>query len=255
MQLPDFSFENKCWQKGYDLVIGVDEVGRGAFAGPVVAGAVVLKRFNQWKVTSDNRSAGPVVAGTAVVKEKSYVLGVEYMGIDDSKRLSPQKREKLDIEIRKYFYFGIGQAGVAEINRFGIVAATEKAMRCAIKRVLDQGLRIKENENPKNPDSCFIIRDSNVFLLLDGFNIKYIPGIGLKNQKAIIKGDRKSISIAAASIVAKVARDNMMCELSGKYEKYKWDENKGYGTSYHRLALSEYGATRFHRRQFVSAYI
>lgn len=238
MRLPDFSFENKFWRDGYHFVIGVDEVGRGAFAGPVMAGACGLRIMNN----------------ELRMKEKQdFLNSVQKLGIDDSKRLSPLQRERLDKEIRKYFHYAVGQASVAEINKVGIVKATEKAMRRAVKRIMNYKLGIMMKNDGHN--SSFLIRNSKVYMLVDGFNVKYIPGIGLKNQKAIVKGDQKSISIAAASIIAKVARDKLMCKLSTDYKKFMWDKNKGYGTWEHRAALSEYGTTRFHRRQFISDYI
>jgi len=204
MVKPDFRFEKGYWKKGYGVVIGVDEVGRGALAGPVVAGAVALKRGDS-------------------------LLGI---GIDDSKRLAAKKREGLAKIIRKDAAVGIGEVGVAYINRHGIVKATQKAMRKSIAN-------LKLHKNPK------------IFVLVDAFHVKYIPGVGLENQKAIIKGDQKSISIAAASIIAKVYRDKLMVRLGKKYPKYKWRENKGYGTEKHLAAIKKHGPTKLHRLAFL----
>lgn len=211
MKLPDFSFENKAIKKGYKVIAGMDEVGRGAFAGPVVAGCVVLNK--QIGLRWD-----PLIT------------------INDSKKLSPKQREAANIWIRNNaLTFGIGKASVTEINRFGIKKATEMAFRRAIK-------------------NC----DKKIdYLLIDAFYIPYIRGLRRKNQNPLIKGDSLSISIAAASIIAKVYRDTLMTKLSKnpKYRKYKWDENKGYGTLSHRKSIDKYGLTRLHRKKFVETYI
>ena len=96
---------------------------------------------------------------------------------------------------------------------------------------------------------------NNCFVLIDAFHIKYLRGIGLKNQKAIKKGDQKSISIAAASIIAKVFRDSLMQKLTKRYGKYRWGVNKGYGTKVHQEAILKYVATRLHRKQFVATFL
>lgn len=199
------------------MVIGVDEVGRGAFAGPVVAAAASLK----------------------LPKKLKLLTSISCLGIDDSKKLSPLKREKLVKEIKKYFYWGIGEGSVVEINRLGIVKATEKAMRRAVKQLL----YLKK------------LKLLKTFVLVDAFYVKYIPGVGLKNQKAIIHGDQKSISIAAASILAKVYRDILMQKLALRYGKYHWEKNKGYGTKEHREVIRRYGATKLHRRKFVESWL
>jgi ribonuclease HII len=156
--------------------------------------------------------------------------------INDSKQLSSKQREIADIWIRKNaLAWGIGQASVSEINGLGIKKATEIAFRKAIK-------------------NC---RTKIDYLLIDAFYIPYVRGLRHKNQLPIIKGDTKSISIAAASIVAKVYRDKIMVKLSQnpKYKKYKWDKNKGYGTLEHRETIKKYGTTRLHRKQFVDTWL
>ncbi len=204
---PDFSFEKRLWKK-FPIVIGVDEVGRGALAGPVVAGAVALKNIN---------------------------IPVK---IDDSKKLNAKQREIADKWIRKNcLAFGIGKSPVSVINKYGIVKATEIAFRKAIRSLLVK------------------IEKEKTYLLVDAFYIKYVKGIGLKNQKAIIKGDQKSITIASASIIAKVYRDKLMQNLSLKYKKYGWEKNKGYGTKKHRLCLQRYGETVYHRSLFIKKLI
>ncbi len=207
--LPSFEFEMSL-DDGF-VVIGVDEVGRGALAGPVVAGAVCL------------------------LGDRGFWLK---QGIDDSKRLSAIRREELSKIIWKNAACGIGGVSVAYINSHGIVKATEKAMRQAIKAV--QG-KIASNQGQ--------------FLLIDAFNLMFVPKIGLKQQKAIIKGDQKSISIAAASIIAKVYRDKLMDELAYKQTRYGLDGNKGYGTKLHIEAIKHHGVSKIHRKLFVRGFI
>ncbi len=211
MFVVDFSFEKRIWQRK-KLAVGVDEVGRGALAGPVLAAAVIWPKLTKTK--------------------EQEILSV---GINDSKKLKPRQREKLAYFIKKNcLAWGIGQSSVAKINRLGIVKAVQKAMRQA---VAEAQKRLKK----KTP----------LFLLVDAFHVKYVPGIRLKNQKPIIKGDQKSISIAAASIIAKVDRDKTMVKLSPRYPKYNWGRNKGYGTKIHRQAIKKFGATRWHRKQYI----
>jgi ribonuclease HII len=214
MFVPDFSFEKIIWKKK-KLAVGLDEVGRGALAGPVVAGAVIWPKLEREK------------------KEEILLTG-----IDDSKRLRPQQRQNLDRFIKQNcLAWGIGQSSVGEINRLGIVKAVQKAMRKAVSEA-------KAN----------LEKRQSLFLLVDAFHIKYVPGIRLKSQKAIIKGDQRSISIAAASIVAKVYRDKLMTELSSKYQKYGWERNKGYGTEEHRQAIRKFGLNCWHRKQYCAKF-
>lgn len=217
MSKPDFIFENELWNLGFRNVIGIDEVGRGSLAGPVVAGACVLKSIPDRQSYSD--------PGSEFMR----------MGIDDSKRLSRGRREALIPFIEQYFYTAIGIASTNEINRIGISKATGLAMKRAIRKMefVFSGFDVKRS-----------------FFLVDGYAVKGFPG-GKIRQQAIIKGDQKSVSIAASSVVAKVFRDNLMTELSGKYPLYFWNFNKGYGTLKHREALKTYGACPFHRTLFV----
>ena len=122
MNLPDFSYEKKYWGQGYTLVIGVDEVGRGALAGPVIAASAAMKL-----TTLRRPSKSETYIGTG--KETEMLRWVKSLGINDSKKLTSKKREKLSNEIKKYFHVGIGEGSVGEINKLGIVKATERAMR------------------------------------------------------------------------------------------------------------------------------
>lgn len=234
MTLPDFSFEKKLHRQGYRLIAGVDEVGRGCFAGPVVAGCVV---FDSKRVTrvGEPHGRGPVLVSRRKGRGADERQDPRII-INDSKKLSPKRREVADKWIRKNATtFGIGAASVSQINKLGIKKATEIAFRKAIK-------------------NCEVQID---YLLIDAFYIPYVRGLRRKNQKAIIKGDTKSISIAAASIIAKVYRDKLMADLSKKpkYKKYKWHKNKGYGTKEHQKMIREYGISNLHRKQFVETWM
>ena len=216
MKKPSFKEEKKIWEKGCEFVIGVDEVGRGSFAGPVVAGAVVFSKDTPCQPRT-----------RSILRE-----------INDSKLLNPRKREVLSKEIIKHsLLYATSTIGLPAINKFGIGKATQMAIRKVVKIVLWQILEINKSKPP-------------IFVLADGFHIRYIRGIGLVNQKAIIKGDRKSISIAAASIIAKVYRDKLMRKLNRKYPGYGFVRNKGYGTKFHRDALAKHGLSKIHRTSF-----
>lgn len=207
----DFNFEKKLWKKGIKVVAGADEVGRGCFAGPIVAGCVVFPKL----LATD------------------YQLPVK---IDDSKKLTAKQRERADKWIRENaLAWGVGEASPALINRIGMAKATKLAFRKAIK----------------NCQSKFKSKIDH--LLIDAFFIPYTRGIRRRNQLAIVNGDEKSFSVAAASIVAKVYRDKLMTSLSkqSEYKSYKWEKNKGYGTKDHQAAIVKYGITRYHRKGFI----
>ena len=194
---PTFEFENKLWQQGLSYVAGVDEVGRGCFAGPVVAAAVILP--DGFSVTDK---------------------------INDSKQLSPKVRKELAIIIRKLaLAFSIAEVSVQVINDIGIGKAAQKAFVQAVKNLSIQ---------PEH-------------VLIDAFMITDLPKV---NQTPIIHGDCLSISIAAASIIAKVYRDELMEKLHPKYTVYDFYSNKGYGTKKHRDAIGKYGLCELHRTSF-----
>lgn len=188
-------FERKLYKSGYELIAGVDEVGRGPLYGPVVVAAVILP--------------------------KNYYIE----GLDDSKKLTPKKREKLyDIIIKNALDVSISEVSAQEIDEINILNATKKAMYNAIK-----GLKTIPNH-----------------VLIDAVNLEdlTIP------YTSIIKGDAKSASIAAASIVAKVYRDNMLIEEEKKYPGYGFDKHKGYGTKMHIEKIKELGVLENHRKSF-----
>jgi ribonuclease HII len=188
-------YEENARKEGYNIIAGVDEAGRGPWAGPVVAGAVILP-------------------------ENIFING-----INDSKKLTPQKREELFLEInKKALAVSTGICEVSVIDSVNILNATYIAMHKALS-----GLKIK-------PDIVFI--DGNP-----------VPHMGF-TQISIVKGDSKSISIAAASIIAKVTRDRLMIELADIYPEYKFDKHKGYGTKKHRELLEIHGVSDIHRKSF-----
>lgn len=194
-------YERKLKNKGYHCVIGVDEVGRGPLAGPVVAAAVVLKK---WRFK--NR-------------------------IDDSKKLSARQRERAFLEIINKSWFGIGIINEKIIDYFNILNATRLAMEQAIGVLLE-----KLDDSSKR----------QIHLLIDG-NVKPEIPIPFTN---ITKGDAKSKSIAAASIVAKVIRDRIMSVYDRIYPQYEFFRHKGYSTKKHRLLLKKLGPSLIHRTTF-----
>lgn len=194
-------FENQCYKDGMSFVAGIDEVGRGPLAGPVVASCVILPKDCQ------------------------------ILGINDSKKLSAKKREELfDIIYEKAIAIGIGIVDNNVIDEINILQATFKAMTNAIANV--------------------DIRPEHI--LVDGNYT--IPDIGIP-QTAIIKGDAKSISIGAASIVAKVTRDRMMIEYSKDYPYYGFESNVGYGSKAHIEAIKKYGLCPLHRKTFTGNFV
>lgn len=195
MTKPDFSFEIAAQTRGLTRVAGVDEVGRGPLAGPVVATAVVL----------DPARIPP--------------------GLNDSKKLTTTRRDALFDQIMRDADVCIAQATVAEIDTHNILRASHIAMVRAV-----QGLA-------QTPDH----------LLIDG---NLIPQGLTISSEAVIKGDARSLSISAASIVAKVWRDRHMVDLAQQYPGYGWDKNAGYPTAAHKLALINLGVTPHHRRSF-----
>jgi len=192
-----FAYERE--YEAYPYICGIDEVGRGPLAGPVVAAAVILPK------------------------------DCDILYINDSKKLTEKKREMLYDEImEKAVAVGIGMASPARIDEINILQATYEAMREAIGNLKIQ------------PD----------ILLNDAVKI---PGVDIR-QVPIIKGDAKSASIGAASIIAKVTRDRMMVEYDSVFPEYDFASNKGYGTSVHIAALKEIGPTPIHRRSFIGNF-
>ena len=192
-----FEFENSLWGSGKNLIVGIDEVGRGAWAGPLVAAAVIFPR--------------------------NYSSDLKFY---DSKMLVAAEREKLSKIIQKEAVcFGVGLVEVEEIIKNGLTLANQLAFRRALKNL-----------------TC--IPDH---YLIDAF---YIRRVAKKHQTPIIHGDALSATIAAASIVAKVYRDNLMRSLARTYKEYKFGLNKGYGTAAHQDAIRKYGFSPIHRTNY-----
>lgn len=189
-----YEYENELYDKGINLIGGIDEVGRGPLIGPVVAACVILP--------------------------KNYKLE----GLTDSKKLSEKKRDKFyNILMKDAVSIGIGIVDEKEIDELNIYQATKKAMAQAV-----DNMKIKPEH-----------------ILVDAMPLELdIP------TTSIIKGDAKSITIAAASVIAKVTRDRMLEELDKKYPMYDLKHNKGYPTKKHLEALKEYGITKYHRLSY-----
>lgn len=189
-------YERALWQEGKKYIAGVDEVGRGPLAGPVVTAAVILPK------------------------------DFDVLGVNDSKKLSPKKRDELyDLIMEKALAVSIGRREPERIDEINILEATKEAMADAIN-----GLEIK-------PDH----------VLIDALTLKTVD----IPQTGIIKGDATSVSIAAASIIAKVTRDREMVEMAKIYPGYAFESNKGYGTKAHYEGLATLGPTPIHRKSFL----
>ena len=193
----------KKYEKEYEsfaYICGIDEVGRGPLAGPVVAGAVILPK------------------------------DCDILYINDSKKLSASKRDELYDEImEKAVSVGLGFVGPERIDEINILQATYEAMRQAISKL--------------DPQPELLLNDAVT-----------IPGVSIK-QVPIIKGDAKSISIGAASIVAKVTRDRLMEEYDHMFPEYGFASNKGYGSAEHIKAIKEFGPTPIHRKTFIKNFV
>ena len=195
-------YERKLKLKGYDLIIGVDEAGRGPLAGPVVAAAVWLKDF-----------------------------GFIHR-IDDSKKLTPAKRKDAFFEIKSKSLYAIAAVSHIKIDRINILQATILAMQKAVAKLAKQ-------LTPKELKRAFVLIDGNMRLKLD------LP------YQSIVGGDGKSLSIAAASILAKERRDQIMAAYHKIYPQYEFIKHKGYPTQRHREILKEKGPVAIHRKSFL----
>lgn len=190
----DTSLEEELLRSGHRLVIGVDEVGRGSWAGPIIVAAFVFE------------STSRIIPG-----------------VNDSKKLSPVKRNSLspDLSIGRY---SIGSVSVEEIESLNVIGATRVAIGRAIKS----------------------LAVTDFFALVDGY---FKDTFDFKHE-CIIRGDEKHYSIAAASILAKVYRDNLMKEMAKKYVHYGFDRNMGYGTKEHQMSIRKYGICEIHRKNY-----
>lgn len=200
--MPDLSRESALGLRpgliGGRIICGIDEVGRGPLAGPVIACAVVID---------------PAKLEDGLARQ-----------IDDSKKLSAKRRDMLHDALRASAAYGLGEASVAEIDRINILQATFLAMRRAVDNL------------PVRPD----------FALVDG---NRAPALSCPTE-CLVGGDARSLSIAAASIIAKVVRDKIMWELAQVHTGYGWERNAGYGTAAHLAAIATLGVTEHHRKSF-----
>ena len=231
----NFRYETKKIKSGFKYVIGCDEVGRGCLAGPVVAAAVALPQVESSKVHKVIKSAG----------------------IKDSKLLAPAKREELSALIKKYFLWSIAEVSSEVIDEINIHNASLLAMRKAVEQLLCHCERVHPSEailsNGKDcrvghpPKADWPPRNDSSLLAVDG---KFrVTGLSIP-QESIISGDNKVLSIAAASIIAKVYRDNLMQKLHQRYPAYNLKQHKGYATVYHRKIIIERGLSPLHRVSF-----
>ena len=197
---PSLACEQELWQRGFTRLAGIDEAGRGAWAGPVSAGAVILR------------------PDPAVLELLN--------GVRDSKQMTPRSRAEWAVRIRETaLAWGVGMADSEEIDAIGILPATRLAMRRALEKL---------SPAPQH-------------LLIDALRL---PGIALP-QTALIHGDASALSIAAASVLAKTARDDLMEGMDAVFPQYGFARHKGYGTRAHQTALSQHGPCPHHRRSFA----
>lgn len=195
---PDFSFESSLWKNGCHYVAGIDEAGRGALAGPVVAAVVIFPADTSLKILD---------------------------GVRDSKEMTPSMRDQWAERLRELaLAWGVGLATSQEIDALGIVPATRTAAQRAI-------------------DSLHVAPQH---ILLDYL---FLPDSPIP-QTSLIKGDARSMSIAAASVIAKTARDALLCDLDTQYPEYGFARHKGYGTAAHRAALASRGPSSIHRLSY-----
>jgi len=194
-EIDRYYYERTAAEHGFTVVCGIDEAGRGPLAGPVFAAAVILPE------------------------------GVAIEGLNDSKKLSEKKRDRLFDEIKERAIYAVASASEQEIDELNILNATYLAMQRAFEAL------------PERPQAAFV----------DGNRLPKLP----VPAKAIVKGDSLSASIAAASIMAKVSRDRYMLELDKKYPEYCFSKHKGYGTKLHYEKIRECGISDVHRKTFL----
>ena len=198
-----WTLEEACWEQGFQAVCGVDEAGAGPLAGPVYAGAVILPHY------------------------------IELRWLNDSKQVTPKRREVLFDEIKERAEaWATAWVDAEEIDRTDILSARMKAMQMAIN-----ALSVKAD-----------------YALIDGNRDKGKTATIILPHRCAVKGDSLSASIAAASILAKVSRDRFMLEMAEKYPEYHFEQHKGYGTKLHYEMLDKYGPSPIHRRSFLKTW-
>lgn len=215
MKIATFEKERGLQAQNYDIIAGVDEVGRGPLAGPVVASACVIRDVSDFNSAPDED---------------------EWKLIRDSKLLSEKQREESFVFIREKFFVGVGKCSPKAIDEINILQATFLAMKKALDAL--------EKDIDRNG---IYAKAEKMMIMIDGNQL--LPNF-TREQMTVAKGDQISKSIAAASIIAKVVRDKMMVEYDKKYSQYGFARHKGYGTKIHMEALQKYGATPIHRKSF-----
>lgn len=220
-------FEPFAWQElGEKPVIGVDEVGRGCLAGPVYSAA-------------------------AIVPAQAVAL-LEAAGVTDSKKISEKRRPELAALIREHAVVGVGSASSDEIDQINILQATFLSMRRALAKLEVEWLA--RGGAPFGPGAGHLLVDGNQKIPMRAPGLQVLHGdsfIGRNiAQTTVIKGDLRALPIAAASIVAKVARDQLMAELAKEHPGYGFEKHKGYAAETHRAAIAELGPTAIHRKSF-----
>lgn len=210
---PTLTEEEKLWRRGY-AVVGVDEVGMGPLAGPVIAVAVMIR-------------------ATSAEEIKDIVA----LGIRDSKMLSEKKRESIfkALTVHPRVVWGRGSVDEKMVDEINVLQAGLRAMHEAVAHVSAQRKSVA---------------DERLFLCVDGTRI--VPDI-VADQRSIIKGDAKVLSIACASVIAKVLRDRMMNDYAKQYPAYGFEKHKGYGTKMHRESIAMHGPCPIHRRSFLKS--
>ncbi len=215
------------------IVAGIDEAGRGPLSGPVVAACVILSN-----AFSQNALAPPA-------HQNQRFSRYEYPDeLNDSKKLSSQQRAKIFLQLQNSTQFGVGIVGEKIIDQINILNATKLAMKMAFDDMCQKIFQKEDQEKNWGKNWEKIYRPDMV--IVDG---NFIPDIDCPAQ-AIIKGDQKSLSIAAASVIAKETRDKIMIELDKEFPQYDWKQNKGYPTKKHFASIKEFGICKYHRQSF-----
>ncbi|MFH1656149.1 MAG: ribonuclease HII [Candidatus Nealsonbacteria bacterium] len=230
MKYPNFREEKRLRKKGYICIAGIDEVGRGPMAGPVLAVALIVNiKKEQVPCKQEQKSKRNKLLASKSKMTNQKLKFLNFKEIKDSKKLSVKKREEIFDILKKMpeIEWGIGKVSEKIIDKINILEATKLAMKRAVN-----------NLQKKTDLVDFLLIDGNIGLDLD------------IAQKSMIKGDEKVISCALASIIAKVSRDKIMISYHKKYPEYGFDKHKGYGTDFHFKMMEIYGSSVIHRKSF-----
>ena len=267
-----FKLEKELQEAGYEIIIGIDEAGKGPLAGPVVAAAAALKKnFPPRPLAGeDAQRAGEGTLRYCVYpssaqpfadkKLDTFSQGAKEISsfdlIRDSKTLSAKQRESLFDFVHEHFHIGVGICDHKTIDRMNIFQASFLAMKKALtslrreisKSQFSISKQFPNYNNQISKNTEYKMQDNKYIILLDGNSL--IPNFS-GEQRAIVRGDKTVKSISAASIVAKVTRDRIMLEMHKKYPFYNFDKHKGYGTKLHMETLKKHGPCEIHRKSFA----